>query len=101
VVLALSNSGETDEVLAILPIIKRLGVPLIAMTGNPQSTLAKFASVHINENDILQEKLKKTEPESDQPDNLDVKVEVPVNEVAGEAKPPVTDAHEVVEKAKE
>jgi arabinose-5-phosphate isomerase len=48
VVLALSNSGETDEVLAILPIIKRLGVPLIAMTGNPQSTLAKFASVHIN-----------------------------------------------------
>lgn len=48
VVLVLSNSGETDEVLAILPIIKRLGVPLIAMTGNPQSTLAKFASVHIN-----------------------------------------------------
>ncbi len=48
VVLALSNSGETDEVLAILPIIKRLGVPLIAMTGNPDSTLAKFANVHIN-----------------------------------------------------
>lgn len=48
VVLALSNSGETEEVLTILPIIKRLGVPLIAMTGNPVSTLAKFATTHIN-----------------------------------------------------
>ncbi len=48
VVLVLSNSGETGEILAILPIIKRLGVPLIAMTGNPESTLAKFSTVHIN-----------------------------------------------------
>jgi arabinose-5-phosphate isomerase len=48
VVLALSNSGETEEVLTILPIIKRLGVPLIAMTGNPVSTLARFATTHIN-----------------------------------------------------
>jgi arabinose-5-phosphate isomerase len=48
VVLALSNSGETSEVLTILPIIKRLGVPLIAMTGNPASTMAKFATVHIH-----------------------------------------------------
>ncbi len=48
VVLALSNSGETGEVLTILPIIKRLGVPFIAMTGEPTSTLAKFATVHIN-----------------------------------------------------
>jgi len=48
VVLALSNSGETEEVLTILPIIKRLGVPLIAMTGSPNSTLAKFATTHIN-----------------------------------------------------
>lgn len=48
VVLALSNSGETDEVVMILPIIKRLGVPLIAMTGKPHSTLAKQASVHID-----------------------------------------------------
>jgi arabinose-5-phosphate isomerase len=48
VVLALSNSGETDEVLTILPIIKRLGVPFIAMTGNPASTLAKFATIHLN-----------------------------------------------------
>jgi arabinose-5-phosphate isomerase len=48
VVLALSNSGETEEVITILPIIKRLGVPLIAMTGNPNSTLAKFSTTHIN-----------------------------------------------------
>jgi arabinose-5-phosphate isomerase len=48
VVLALSNSGETHEILTILPIIKRLGTPLIALTGNPLSTLAKFASVHID-----------------------------------------------------
>jgi len=45
VVLALSYSGETDELLAILPAIKRLGVPLIVLTGNPNSTLAKAADV--------------------------------------------------------
>ncbi len=48
VVLALSNSGETSELLTILPIIKRLGVPLIAMTGNRDSAMARFASVHID-----------------------------------------------------
>ncbi|MCW8881236.1 MAG: KpsF/GutQ family sugar-phosphate isomerase [Sedimenticola sp.] len=48
VVLALSNSGETTEILTILPLIKRLGIPLIALTGNPQSTLAKQADVHID-----------------------------------------------------
>lgn len=48
VVMALSNSGETAEMLTILPIIKRLGVPLIAMTGNPDSTLAKCATASIN-----------------------------------------------------
>ena len=48
VVLALSNSGETGEIVTILPIIKRLHVPLIAMTGNPASTLAKAATAHIN-----------------------------------------------------
>jgi len=48
VVLALSNSGETEEILKILPLIKRLGVPLIAMTGNPASTLGLVASTHIN-----------------------------------------------------
>jgi arabinose-5-phosphate isomerase len=47
VVLTLSNSGETAEVLAIIPVIKRLGSQLIAMTGNPESTLAKLADIHI------------------------------------------------------
>ncbi len=45
VVIALSHSGETHEVLTILPIIKRLGVPLIAITGHCESTLAKAAHV--------------------------------------------------------
>jgi arabinose-5-phosphate isomerase len=48
VVLALSNSGETSELLTLLPIIKRLGVPLIGLTGNPDSTLAKFSTVHLD-----------------------------------------------------
>src|SRR5215475_643633 len=47
-VLALSNSGETAEILTILPVIKRLGVPLIAFTGNDESTLAKMANVHLD-----------------------------------------------------
>jgi len=48
VVLALSNSGETDEILTILPLIKRLGIPLISLCGNPASTLARTASVNID-----------------------------------------------------
>ncbi|TAM32929.1 MAG: KpsF/GutQ family sugar-phosphate isomerase [Rhodanobacter sp.] len=48
VVLALSNSGETDEVLFILPVIKRQGIPLIAITGNPKSSLAGQADVHLD-----------------------------------------------------
>jgi arabinose-5-phosphate isomerase len=48
VVLALSNSGETGELLVILPLLKRLGAPLIAMTGNPSSTLARESEVHID-----------------------------------------------------
>lgn len=48
VVLALSNSGETDELLAILPLIRRRNVPLIGMSGNAQSSLAKFADVHLD-----------------------------------------------------
>jgi arabinose-5-phosphate isomerase len=44
-VLALSNSGETKELLTILPVIKRLDVPLIAMTGARDSTLARYATV--------------------------------------------------------
>jgi arabinose-5-phosphate isomerase len=47
-VLLLSNSGETAEILTILPVIKRLGVPLIAFTGNDTSTLAKNATVHLD-----------------------------------------------------
>src|SRR5215475_6339864 len=47
-VLALSNSGETAEILTILPVIKRLGVPLIAFTGNAESALAKMATVHLD-----------------------------------------------------
>ncbi|TXL15833.1 D-arabinose 5-phosphate isomerase [Methylococcaceae bacterium HT4] len=48
VVLALSNSGETEEILTLLPIIKRLAVPMIAMTGRVDSTLAKFSSAHLS-----------------------------------------------------
>ena len=47
-VLAISNSGESDELTAILPMIKRLGVRLIAMTGSPASTLARHADVFLN-----------------------------------------------------
>ncbi len=48
VVLALSNSGETAELLTILPVIKRIGAALVAMTGNPASTLARQADAHIH-----------------------------------------------------
>lgn len=48
VVLALSNSGETEELTILLPLIKRLGVPLVALTGRPDSTLARAASVHLH-----------------------------------------------------
>lgn len=48
VVLALSYSGETDEVLKIVPFIHENGNPLIAMTGNPESTLARNADVHLD-----------------------------------------------------
>ncbi len=48
VVLALSNSGGTDEILTIVPLIKRLGAPLIALTGNPGSRLASEADVHLD-----------------------------------------------------
>ena len=45
VVVALSNSGETDEMLAILPPLKRIGVPIVLMTGNPRSTLARQSEI--------------------------------------------------------
>lgn len=47
-VLAVSNSGETEELLQLLPMIKRMGVTLIALTGNPESTLARHADCHLN-----------------------------------------------------
>ena len=48
VVLALSYSGESDEILMLLPVLKRQGNPLIAMTGRAQSTLAREADVHLD-----------------------------------------------------
>jgi arabinose-5-phosphate isomerase len=48
VVIALSNSGNTAEILTIVPIIKRLGVPLISMTGSPDSPLATEATINLN-----------------------------------------------------
>ncbi len=48
VVIALSNSGETEEIITLLPVIKRLGIPLISMTGNKDSSLAKEASINID-----------------------------------------------------
>ena len=48
VVLALSNSGETEEILIILPLIRRLAIPLISLTGDKNSTLAKTATVNID-----------------------------------------------------
>ena len=47
-VLAFSNSGETEEIKTLLPLIKRLGVPLIALTGNALSSLARNADAHID-----------------------------------------------------
>ncbi|WP_273525902.1 KpsF/GutQ family sugar-phosphate isomerase [Pseudomonas sp.] len=48
VVLALSNSGTTSEIVTLLPLIKRLGLNLISMTGNPESILAKAAAVNLD-----------------------------------------------------
>jgi arabinose-5-phosphate isomerase len=46
--LAISYSGETDEVITILPVVKRMGAKLLSMTGNPNSTLATAADVHLD-----------------------------------------------------
>ncbi|SUD61646.1 KpsF/GutQ family protein [Ectopseudomonas oleovorans] len=48
IVLALSNSGSTAEIITLLPLIKRLGIGLISMTGNPDSPLAKAADVNLD-----------------------------------------------------
>ena len=47
-VIAISGSGTTQEVIALLPLIKRIGCPLIALTGNPDSVLAEAASAHLD-----------------------------------------------------
>lgn len=46
--LAISHSGETEEIITILPVVKRMGAKLLAMTGNPNSTIAKTADVHLD-----------------------------------------------------
>ncbi|WP_280566439.1 KpsF/GutQ family sugar-phosphate isomerase [Chromohalobacter sp. 296-RDG] len=48
VVLALSNSGETAEITALLPLLKRMGAPLVSMTGRPGSTLSRHAEAHLD-----------------------------------------------------
>lgn len=48
VVLAISYSGESDEIQQLLPLLYRFNVPLVAMTGNPESTLAKRCQIHLN-----------------------------------------------------
>lgn len=47
IVLALSNSGQTDELLRFIPVLMHMKVPIIAMTRNPQSLLAKYSTIHI------------------------------------------------------
>ena len=48
VVLAISNSGQTDELLRFIPMVLHMQIPIIAMSGNPQSLLAKYAQCHLN-----------------------------------------------------
>ena len=48
VVLAISNSGQTDELLRFIPLVLQMEIPIIAMSGNPQSLLAKYATCHLN-----------------------------------------------------
>lgn len=48
VVVAISNSGQTDELLRFIPMVLHFGIPIIAMSGNPQSLLAKYSTCHLN-----------------------------------------------------
>ena len=48
VVIAISNSGQTDELLRFIPMVLHFGIPIIAMSGNPQSLLAKYSTCHLN-----------------------------------------------------
>ena len=47
IVIALSNSGESNEILALIPVLKRLRVPLICMTSRPESSMARAADIHL------------------------------------------------------
>lgn len=47
IVIAISNSGEANEILSLIPVLKRIGVPLICMTGQPASTMAEAADIHL------------------------------------------------------
>lgn len=48
VLLAISNSGETSEVVSLLPVVKRLGIKIIAMTRNPESAMGRYADIHLS-----------------------------------------------------
>ena len=48
IVLAISNSGQTDELLRFLPMVLHMQIPIVAMSGNPRSLLAKYATCHLN-----------------------------------------------------
>ncbi|QQX79589.1 KpsF/GutQ family sugar-phosphate isomerase [Shewanella sp. KX20019] len=47
IVLAISNSGESSEILTLMPVIKRMGLPMISVTGKPESNMAKLAQLHL------------------------------------------------------
>lgn len=48
IVLAISNSGQTDELLRFIPMVMNMGIPIIGMSGNPKSLLRKYSTVHLN-----------------------------------------------------
>ena len=48
VLIAISNSGNTQEIVTLLPLVKRLAIPLIGLTGNPRSAIAEYADVHLD-----------------------------------------------------
>jgi arabinose-5-phosphate isomerase len=48
VVLAISNSGQTDELLRFIPMVLHMAIPIIGMSGNPESLLAKYSTCHLN-----------------------------------------------------
>lgn len=47
IVIAISNSGESNEIMALIPVLKRLKIPLICMTGRPESAMARLADIHL------------------------------------------------------